>query len=134
MDNGSQRLTSGLPSMKEARYYSCVSLRWWEGDPMLKPEQAQKILEEQRVKDSEQYEITAIAGLPAPLRPIAYGLIWRDAEGQPVKYDDRQRWNELPQQTFTRLAALEAADRLRIFAVFFPQLAPAIELGWQRLS
>ncbi len=101
---------------------------------MLKPEQAQKILEEQRVKDSEQYEITAIAGLPAPLRPIAYGLIWRDAEGQPVKYDDRQRWNELPRQTFTRLAALEAADRLRIFAVFFPQLAPAIELGWQRLS
>jgi hypothetical protein len=100
---------------------------------MLKPEQVQKILDEQRLKDIEQYQLAAIAGLPEPLRPISFGFLQRDAEGQPIK-QDYQRRREVYQQAFTQLPALDAADRLRIFAVFFPQLAPAIELAWQRLA
>jgi hypothetical protein len=100
---------------------------------MLKPEQARKILDEQRLKDVEPYQLAAIARLPEPLRPIAYGLLQRDAEGQPIK-QDYQRQREVYQRAFTQLPALDAADRLRIFSVFFPQLAPAIELAWQRLA
>lgn len=100
---------------------------------MLNPEQAQKMLDERRLKDVEQYQLAGITGLPEPLRPIAYGFLQRDAEGQPIK-QDYQRQREVYQQSFARLPALDAADRLRIFTVFFPQLAPAIELAWQRLS
>ncbi|HEX6776578.1 MAG TPA: HEAT repeat domain-containing protein, partial [Ktedonobacterales bacterium] len=100
---------------------------------MLKPEQAQKMLEEQRVKDVEQYQLVAIAGLPEQVRSIAYGLLQRDTEGQQIK-QDYQRQRDVYQQAFARLPTLDAAERLRIFAVFFPQLAPAIELAWQRLS
>ncbi len=99
---------------------------------MLTPEQVQKLLTEQSVQNFAEYQLAAIARLPESLRSIAYGLIWRDAKGQPIKQDYQQR-NEVQRQAFARLPALDAADRLAIFAVFFPQIAPAIELAWQRL-
>jgi HEAT repeat protein len=98
---------------------------------MLKPDQAKQILADSRVKEVETYQSDSIANLPDYLRNIAYGIIQRDAEGQPIKeYKTR---NERQAECVAQLDVIAKADRLRIFSIFFPQIAPAIESGWQHM-
>ncbi len=98
---------------------------------MLKPDQAKQILENARVKDVEKYQLAAIAGLPEHLRTIAYGILERDATGQYIKDYSTRRDHQA--ESLAQLDVIADADRLCIFGVFFPQTAPAIELGWQHI-
>ncbi|HKD77713.1 MAG TPA: HEAT repeat domain-containing protein, partial [Ktedonobacterales bacterium] len=98
---------------------------------MLKPDQVKQILEDARVKEVEKYQLAAIADLPEYLRTMAYGIIQRDAKGQAIK--DYKTRTEHQAESVAQLDVIEGADRLRIFGVFFPQIAPDVELAWQHI-
>jgi hypothetical protein len=97
----------------------------------LKPDQAKQILADAYVKEVEKYQLAAIAELPEHLRHVGYGIIQRDAEGQPIK--DYETRNEHQAESVAQLDIMANADRLRIFSIFFPQITPDIESGWQHV-
>ncbi len=98
---------------------------------MLRPEQAKQVLADCRVKTVEIVQLDAIATLPEPLRPIAFGILERDADGQPIR-DYRTRRN-MQAESVARMDALTDDDRLRLITVFFPRIAFGVALAWQHL-
>ncbi len=105
---------------------------------MLTPDEAKALLEAHQIKDAPRRQLAAIAELDVALRPIAYGLLGRDADGQHVMAADpadyRPRAHEAQQNAFARLDALTPAERTRVFTAFFPHLAEAMELAWRFLA
>jgi hypothetical protein len=95
---------------------------------MLTPEQARELLIQHTIKDAENQQLEAITWLDARLRPAAYILLNRDTNGETIlgqpTYWTRRR--ELGR--FLRaLDEFGEAERVTLFRVFFPTLAPLIE-------
>lgn len=126
---------------------------------MLAPEQAQKQLEAAGIKDVTQWQLKAIKTLPDDdlkvsfrkrvtqlfkgdkrssfsLRGIAYTLMGHDFDGKPLSKNQHSYWRGTPEyaerhrQCLIMLDTLPPPQRLSVFEVFFPRIAPQVELLW----
>jgi uncharacterized protein DUF5724/uncharacterized protein DUF4132 len=98
---------------------------------MLRREHAQEQLEQfkTKTKEGEARRRSRAAELPEALRPLAYGLLERDAKGQALRnWSDR---HEARHKATERLEALSPEDRLQVWKVLFPRIAPHVEQAWQ---
>ncbi|HEU0027271.1 MAG TPA: hypothetical protein VFQ25_09165, partial [Ktedonobacterales bacterium] len=104
---------------------------------MLTPEQAKELRQRRQRQKAEPRRLQAIAQLPEPLRPTAYGLLFHDEHGQSLESDythNRQKERiALLQRSRAQLDALSPDERVLIFTALFPSMAQDIELGWTRL-
>lgn len=102
---------------------------------MLTPEQAKALKDQRDYRSGEPRRLQAIADLPEPLRPIAYGLLYRDAAGKPLPtgYEHQPERNAHQERALAQLDALASDERMQIFAAFFPSIPEYIELGWTYL-
>src|SRR5438874_8907406 len=104
---------------------------------MLRREEAAKMLEGERIAQWQKVCLTAVAGLPATLRPIAYALLGRDENGQPLPSgspDAYQRQERILAAGYARLGALPAHQRLAVFSALFPAAAPTVEAAWRLMA
>lgn len=107
---------------------------------MLTPDEAKTLLEAHRLKDkdAEKRYLQAATQLDEALRPVAYGLMGRDADGKHLRSigspDYSAHWRRAQQAAAARLDALAPAERTQVFAVFFPALGDAMELTWHHLA
>src|SRR5262245_46445997 len=99
---------------------------------MLKHEDAQKRLEQVRIKHWTEKRVAALGKLPGKLAEVGRGLLGRDASGKPIK--DWQKRYKAQEAARKRLDALPAAQRQQVLATFFPKLAPYLEPAWQLLG
>lgn len=102
---------------------------------MLTPEQARELLAQHRIGEVEKQQLEAIAKLDTHLRPAAYALINRDANGKSI-LGQSTYWQQIHQLGLS-LHALDEFDstgRAAIFQLFFPTLTPYIEQAWQWLQ
>jgi hypothetical protein len=113
----------------------CGSSRWSEGEAVLTPEQVKALRDQRNYMSDEARRVNAAGELPEPLRSIAYGLLFRDAEGNrlPSSYDRQAERTAAQQRALAQLDTLAPGGRTAIFRAFFPSVAEAIELGWQYL-
>jgi Family of unknown function (DUF5724)/Domain of unknown function (DUF4132) len=102
---------------------------------MLTPEQAMALQEQRQYRSDEPRRLKVIDGLPEPLRPIAYGLLYHDAEGKPLPtdYERQAERHALQERALAQVDALSPHERTLIFAAFFPSVSDYIELGWTYL-
>lgn len=98
---------------------------------MLNPERAKEALREFQVADVEACRAEAARQLPAALRPVAYGLLGRDDDGNAVSSRKWEEMQKLIARAHGRLETLNAQDRTEVFATLFPKLAPHVEQAWQ---
>jgi HEAT repeat protein len=104
---------------------------------MLTPEQAKELQQRRQRQNVEPRRLQAIAQLPEPLRPTAYGLLFHDERGQSLKADythNRQKERiALLLRSRAQLDALPPGERALIFGALFPSMAEQIERGWTYL-
>jgi hypothetical protein len=99
---------------------------------MLKPEQAQKALDELAIVDWQDRLWGQVAGLPRDLRTIGQALL--DVTLDRVDYPDWQARNRAKSAAAERLASLSVGDRIRLFKGLFPRFAAQVEAAWQLLG
>jgi hypothetical protein len=97
---------------------------------MLNPEIAQARLKEYQVTDWQPVRLAKLAKLPAKLRSIGYGILIHDDKGNPVKVDYYHP-SSIIEDNLKNLNGLKPSERLKIFEILFPQLAPAVEAAWR---
>ena len=94
---------------------------------MLNPTKAQETLDSLKVKDAEKRRLERVAGLPASLRAIGFGVVGRKEDG---KEDNTVRWWERRRAASVKLAGLSKEERIEVFGAMSPALAAPIEAGW----
>lgn len=99
---------------------------------MLTPEQAKALQDQRGYRSDERRRVQAVGALPEPLRPIAYGLLYRDAQGQPLPtdYAGQGARQGLKMRALAQIEDLTPQERTQIFGAFFLSLAEAVERGW----
>ncbi len=99
---------------------------------MLNPEIAAEQLKQWEVEDYRQQREARVALLSPALRAIALAIV--DVNNpDPNSYlqrEEQQRRYEARQAAYNLLAQLASADRIRLFAAWFPTIEVAIERGY----
>jgi hypothetical protein len=98
---------------------------------MLKPEQAQKELENIKVETWQKERLAALKKLPDRLRQVARPLVGLDDEGADFEHEQHTKLRE---ETRPLAADLAPAQRVELFETLFPGLGQAVENGWQLLN
>ena len=106
---------------------------------MLTPDEAVRQLQKMLLPTDDENEREAAnlanaARLPKLLRPVAYALLNRDADGAAFESDDFGNCLRRQNARYAELETWSAAQRVQLFKAFFPRLAEQIELGWQFLK
>lgn len=100
---------------------------------MLTPPEAAARLAAAATPNVAALQVAAATTLPDAPRAVAFGLLGRDAAGQPfpdAAYRPRQ---DAANDALARLATLALDEREQVFAVFFPGMAPQVALAWDGL-
>jgi hypothetical protein len=101
---------------------------------VLTPEAAQEQLEQWHAEDkTETRYVPAVAELPPAERSIGYVLAGRRPDGEEYQLDEKENPERDDRDAAAALDAMSTPQRLRLLAVFFPQLADSVEYGWQLL-
>lgn len=104
---------------------------------MLTPEAAQKQLEAWSFSKNEEGTeklLESIGKLPKKLRPCAFGLIRRAADGTELSGGTWQENHAVYQKHVQAFDKLPRKERVQIFKAFLPKLADALELTWEFLK
>ncbi len=94
----------------------------------LKPEVAQERLEAVKVTNWEPKLHARLKQLPKALASPAFGLIGREASGKNIR--DWDKTQEVQEAAVVAIDALTAAQRVKLFAGFFPNLGKHCATAW----
>jgi HEAT repeat protein len=99
---------------------------------MLKPEQAQRALDDLKIEDWEKGLSARVARLPKDLRATGQALL--DVILERRNFRDWEAERKAGNETAEQVAELSVRDRIRLFEAVFPRLAVHVEAGWQLLE
>ena len=94
---------------------------------MLKPEVAEKRLQEMKAPDWVGERLASLARQPERVRATVRSLLGRDAAGKAMAYDKKYAAQEKARAQFARMSA---AERAAAFKALFGDLAPYVAAGW----
>jgi hypothetical protein len=100
---------------------------------VLKPEVAAKRLEQWQAAEPEKQFLKEVGKAAKKIRGVGYSLLGRKADGSESPSDS---WNERQAravEAHKMLEALPERERLALFRVFFPNLAPQVDAAWRSL-
>lgn len=98
---------------------------------MINREEAQKQLQELRVKNWKTTRIEQMKGLPTTLAEIGFSLLGCDSQGKPI---DTIRQYQHNNKNIEKFEALNSTERLEIFRILFPEFWQLVEQAWQLLT
>ena len=102
---------------------------------MLTNEQAEKRLKEFRETERIRKDrLEGIGKLPKKQRDLGFAFLELDAKGKEIRFDDWTKHHQDLSSRRSRLAALKAADRRKLFSIFFPKFVPYVERAWDDLG